>query len=358
MRNAARLSHAILWALIYIVPILILNYFYQEHRPTDPNGVEKFFHESFLVLASIALLPAGGLFMAGWNNYGRASFKRVFGKKILTSEYCISVPEFRLSEQAQKVLEDNGLDNSRKRFAPLGVEAAKYKAGDIQKIIASSDIIGAGYVMDSLGRYTDKGPKFQFGDDLCKGADSFLSFGLQTNIHTPFFVGLAGKAKARKVLKRAVVNERFPSVARRLANIKNFERLEMEPVRDGRSADLLFYADNDVIRVSQDHQHSWNIGILTISRVRTPKHKELDLRRICCAGVGHGGTSGSSYYLAHHWQAYEKHFGRLSNYDAVLAVTLTEMKAGSDADSFQNQKIADDPGTIELLKVGLRINDG
>ncbi|MEO1242315.1 MAG: hypothetical protein AAFX54_10420 [Pseudomonadota bacterium] len=343
-----------IYSLYYTWPALLVSlvlFLASSGQFLDAAGLESETLSNVLLWAArLSLLPVGARFGVGYQRYGKVDFEKVFGKKISTSEYAISVPEFTLSADANDALNDAGMNNSRRRFSPIGVDS-NYKAGDINKIIASSDIIGAAYVADSLGRYTDEGPKFRFGTNHFLEPVGFLAFGLQTNLHAPQFIDLVSGAKKKKIIFRyRQLTERHPNVAHKIVAMKKFEDLTLAPVHDGRSADLIFSADGDTIRVSQDHQHDWNIGLVIIARGQT--RNELDLRWITCAGVGHGGTSGSSYFLAHHWQRFAKDFTK--SCDAIVSITLTEMIAEGDGADYQDQKKANDSGTIELARISLR----
>ena len=299
------------------------------------------------LLLQIALLPLSGALVRGWQRYPRLAFIRVFGQSIATSEYAISTPEFAVSEDVDRLLISNGFENSRKRFTPIGVDR-KFVAGDINRIIASSDIVGSAYLIDGLGRFTDAGPRFEFGADLFERNVSFLSIGLQTNAHSPQFANLVTLAEKKTLLRsHAGLTARHPEIAHKIAGVQELQGLIIEPNQAFRSADLVIEADGTEHRVTQSHDVNWNVGVIIIAR--NPRRRAEDIRWIACAGVGHGGTSGSGYYLAHYWRNYAKHFG-LFGMDAVLSITLTEMRSAP----YQDQQKALDAGTIELCRVGLR----
>lgn len=251
------------------------------------------------------------------------ALRTVFGSAIMDDDYGISVPEFRTSDEAEAVLNAAGLTNSRKRFSPANV-SAQYKAGDIRRIIASSDLEGASYMIDTIGRYSNRSPKLKpgvkmFGDQKC-----VFAFGLQTNPHTPEFLQALNRHSGQKVIpnKTAKFNE-TEVILNALLAMESFESVEMEAVKDGFSADIIFRNTNlGDIRVSQDHDDEWNVGLVIVLR-NTDTGREG--RQVLCAGVGHGGTAGSAYWLSKRWDKLTSLMqGR--RVDAVLALTATRMQ--------------------------------
>lgn len=265
----------------------------------------------------IATLGAPVRFLRYWD------LRKVFGNALLEEDYGISVPEFHTSAEAETVLNEAGLTNSRKRFSPANV-SAQYRAGDIRRIIASSDLEGASYMIDEIGRYSKRSPKLKPGVRMFGDHRSVFAFGLQTNPHTPEFLQALNRHSAQKI--KINKKARFDSeeiTINKLLKMEYFGGVEMEPVKDGYSADIVFKDTNlGDIRVSQDHDDVWNVGLIVIL-----KHHDTgrDGRQVLCAGVGHGGTAGSAYWLSKHWRDLTSSMqgGRVQ---AVLALTATRMQ--------------------------------
>ncbi len=74
-----------------------------------------------------------------------------------------------------------------------------------------------------------------------------------------------------------------------------------------------FIIENETFSGNRSHDH----GILL--RIKNPYHQQHYL--FICAGLGEWGTSGSAYYLFHHWKKlYKKHKQR--NFCKIIAVAL------------------------------------
>lgn len=251
------------------------------------------------------------------------ALRKVFGSAVMEEDYGISVPEFRTSDEAEAVLNAAGLTNSRKRFSPANV-SAQYKAGDIRRIIASSDLEGASYMIDTIGRFSNRSPKLKPGVKMFGDHRSVFAFGLQTNPHTPEFLQALNRHSSQHVRPntRAAFDSQETSI-NALLKMEYFGSVEMEPVKDGYSADIIFKNTNlGDIRVSQDHDDAWNVGLIVIL-----KHHDSgrDGRQVLCAGVGHGGTAGSAYWLSKRWQKLTS-FVQGRRVNAVLALTATRMQ--------------------------------
>lgn len=278
----------------------------------------------------------------------RRRFKRVFGHQIRTQRYIVSIPEFKISDEANTALNAAGLYTTRKRFTPQNVPD-RYKAGDIRRIIASSDLEGASFLLDEIGKYTISGPVIKAGDELFNAGDSFLAFGLQTNPNTQFLISSLNQfRKAQVELSNLPIRNPETSV-RALAALTDFKSISMREVDEGESANLLVTTKStDPIDISQQDSKRWNIGVVVIRCVG--QNSGVDGRQILCAGVGHGGTSGSAYWLSQHWDKLHDKIGK-KGVKAVMVFTATPMEADEGEGEHPEHLRAVVTETIELSRV-------
>lgn len=286
-----------------------------------------------------------------WNQSARSEFFPVFGQEISEKTYAVSIPEFVFNDGADALLKQHGFVSTRERFKPVGVPA-EYLAGDIRKVIASSDLVGAGYVIDEIGKFTAQGPRYRFGEDLFARPTSFLAFGLQTNRHAEGFLSRASRPKRSRIrFRESSLPGGLPQSMAQLAGLSDFARIEMKASHEGYSADLnIIDSKQGVIALSQADSDRWNVGLVIVLRENIPD--EADRRQIYCAGVGHGGTSGSSYYLARHWRALNRSM-RNSNVCGVIAFTVTPMVTPEGSDGLQDKLEPQDAQTQEILRIEL-----
>ncbi|WP_375549713.1 hypothetical protein ABWI01_04870 [Oceanicaulis alexandrii] len=299
----------------------------------------------FLIFTAIVALVAHAESFTA--ELGRRKFRHVFGAHIKEKRYDVSLPEFKISHDAEIVLEAADLENARKRFTPQGVPD-QYKAGDIRRIIASSDLEGASYLIDEIGKYTDSGPTLRTGQDLFDNGGSFLAFGLQTNPNTPYMINSINQYSSISI-KNTGVKVRNPEPAvEALSKIKDFRSIVMVPSEGGYSADLRIETKTtDEIVISQAESLAWNIGLVIIRRGAVGNDAEC--RQILCAGVGHGGTSGSAFWLAQHWESLATLL-KAKSASAVIVFTATPMHPDEGGGLHPEHRRPHVSQTIELCR--------
>lgn len=288
-----------------------------------------------------------------WNTYPNKTFRIVFGDGFADKEHFISLPSFKFNQECKQILRNNGYKFARQIFDPRNVGNI-FQGGDIQKILASSDIVGARYLISRTGKHTKKGPQLSFGEDLTTSTENFMAFGLQTNPNTPyFFKHLSPETDTTVLYKSPLTSDAFNArIPEEVIELDNFTKCALEPTADHLTANIrITKIDGSHIEISAPSGQDWNIGLIMI--VRKTDTQDGEYRRVLCGGVGPGGTTGSAYYLAHKWEKFETDLKNSKGYDAVASFTYTPCQLVSSSASPDNI-YARDAETVELIRFGLK----